>query len=359
MKSIEYAPNSKDNALTNGLKHGETFKSDINELYAIRKDLLSGYLRRWTADQIKDLAIDMVETLKAYSLDYEEFRGISKASGLEEWELMVLNNYTDMRDFWAGDDLDRNADGCSVLSVRAGKTLICGQTWDMHASAQNYVLNIEIPKGEFPGASILTVTGCLGLAGVNDLGVSVLINNMHCRETSRGLMWSALVRSMLREKTAKAGVGFLQNSLPCSGHNYLICDHDETYNVETTGTRAVVTSHFNGNGVTFHTNHYVSDLNEVEILGRQSKTTFKRYDELEKYFATTKIESRGYDGIAQDILSGEVLKSVCIDENPEKPHAAMTCGGLIYDYAAHRGEVFQGFYADGNRRPIQFTELKR
>src|SRR5690606_5823501 len=159
----------------------------------------------------------------------------------------ILNNYTDMRDFSYPSD-----GGCSTWSVRTEQEYIAGQTWDMHASATPYILHLTIQDAIGP-IHILTVTGCLGLSGVNPQGVSVFINNMHCSETAVQLMWPALVRSLLQKPTAQDALNFLKENLPCSGHNYLICDPTESINVETTGLRYDVTHQSQGPAIYFHT----------------------------------------------------------------------------------------------------------
>ncbi|MEZ4338698.1 MAG: hypothetical protein R3B82_18935 [Sandaracinaceae bacterium] len=49
---------------------------------------------------------------------------------------------------------------------------VIGQTWDMHGSVEPYVCMLEMMIFAF------SITGCLALAGMNDAGLGVCINNL-------------------------------------------------------------------------------------------------------------------------------------------------------------------------------------
>ena len=72
---------------------------------------------------------------------------------------------------------------------------ILAQTWDMHATAIPYVMVLGIPESEDgPAARLLTVTGCLGMAGMNASRVSIAINNLYSTDATLGVVWPAMVR---------------------------------------------------------------------------------------------------------------------------------------------------------------------
>lgn len=342
----------KGSAKAQGQAHGETFRRQIRELYEVRKLLVDSIFSGIAQDKIEQLLQDQVTFLQRFSRSYDEFEGIAHGSGLSLTELMALNNYTDFRDFVhayqkQGEDLG----GCSLLAVRDHERCVSGQTWDMHASATPYILHIE-SEDPIPH-HILTVTGGMALAGVNAHGVSVFINNMHCNETHIGIMWGALVKEMLLCESAKQALDFLKVNLPCSGHNYLICDLDDSINVETTGKRFEVTYDSSEPGVVFHTNHYVSTLRETEVLSMQSKTTHARHEALQNYFDQKRLSDLTYDTLVQDVFAGQAVSAVCI--RPTKnPEDASTCGGLICDLKARKGEIFAGLYTEGDVHTIQW-----
>jgi isopenicillin-N N-acyltransferase like protein len=333
--------------------HGEAFKKEIKELLEIRFGLLNKFLKGWTLEEITSICLESYAALSEHEELFEEFEGLREASDLSATELMILNNYTDLRDFSANDNLPPGEDGCSALSLHAPRLRWAGQTWDMHASATPYTLLLHLKDG----TEVLTVAGCLGLAGLNQHGLSVLINNMHCREfTDQNIPWPALVRLLLKEQSAPAAVKLLQKTLPCSGHNYLICDEKTSINVETTGIRSEITGSISGsNGYLLHTNHYVGSLSKLEIMERQSPTTHRRLQALEKFFKDTPLVTITEEQIKKEVfLDGKTAKEICIPKDATDPHKAMTCGGLMVNYSARTFEAFSGLYKDNDRIKISF-----
>lgn len=328
-----------------GQIHGETFRKEIQELSSIRKGLLREYLQDWSWEDVEVLSKKMVHRLKDFPDLFEEFSGISETSHISAADLTVLNNYTDIRDF-SKNRQQAAEDGCSVFAVKNQKTNLCGQTWDMHASARPYALQMS-----FPDAHFLTVVGCLALTGVNAFGVGVFINNMHCSETNEnGLMWPALVREMLKQKLAREALKVLKTTLPCSAHNYLVCDREEMFNIETTGQRFEVTSHLTKKGTIFHTNHFVGGLKGTEILSRQSPTTHQRYVTLQNYLGSERDEAR--PEIFEELFqTGQTAKTILIPK-PNDPHGGATCGGMIVDYQKNEVEFFDGAYETLFRKDI-------
>ncbi|MEO5667330.1 MAG: C45 family peptidase [Bdellovibrionota bacterium] len=332
-----------------GHQQGETLKTQIRELNAIRQELLAGFLKGWSRDEVLDLCREHAETLaeKDPAL-FAEAKGIADTTGVSIEDLMALNAYTDMRDFSAGDKT-RSEDGCSILAAKSPTVNFCAQTWDMHGSATPYMLLLEIP-GPIP-MHVLTITGCLGLAGVNDQGLSVMINNMHCRETNRkGIVWPALVRKMLATTKTSHAAKVLADNIPSSGHNYMIFDRYTATDIETSGKSFESIGHLREKdaGYLMHTNHYVGALREIEILDRQSPSTHARYDALKTFAGAHPI-----DGVtSRQLIEGLFVKgSTChtlnIPPNDQTPHAGATCGGIIVDHVLKKATAFGGLYPEG------------
>lgn len=332
-----------------GIQHGETLKKQIQELNLIRLHLLKGFLKTWSQEEITKLCLEHAETLKnRYPELYQECLGISKASGVSLEHLMALNAYTDLRDFSASSPA-RTEDGCSLVALKNKKSNYAAQTWDMHGSATPYMLLLEFEKPN--PTRVLTVTGCLGLAGVNHHGLSVMINNMHCRETSRnGLVWPGLVRLMLQQKSALEAQKILSKNIPSSGHNYLLFDEQTALNIETTGKQWELTHSLtpaNESGFIFHTNHYVGKLKEFEILERQSPSTHKRYQALEQLCSTEASLHMETQSLQKNLfMEGKICDEICIPLSEKDPHAGATCGGLEVDHKTRKARAFQGMYND-------------
>lgn len=344
-----------------GEQHGESFRKQIQELAEIRRELVLSYLKPMPLLQVETLALAQAQFLSKKHPDlYEEFCGIAEASKLSAVDLIILNNYTDMRDF-SSESTFSLGDGCSVFSIKTATETFCGQTWDMHASAKPYVLHLTVPAVQkTPRMEVLTVTGCLGLAGFNERGVVVLINNLSCTETEVKLIWPALVRKMLEKSSAQEAFQSLTQNLPCSGHNYLICDPKESLNIETTAKQYEVTGKISSEGVLFHTNHFIGKLKNKEITERLSQTTHKRYDSLEKYFKKVSPEKLTRTQWIRDLfIQGEPCHTIC-QPRPDpvrEPHGPMTCGGLWVDLKAHEAEFFGGLYQDKDIRSVRWRAL--
>ena len=359
MRSIKLKGNSKQK----GQAHGEAYRKEIGELTEIRKFLLSSYVRKDKLAELEKSCQFQVERLKDHPELYDEFIGIADGSKLSLIDLAILNNYTDIRDFFqsSSDHQGKFEGGCSLYSFRNNQKQSCGQTWDMHASATPYVLHIEDQLEDGRKLNILTLTGCLALTGVNSDSVAVMINNMHCLESNLGisgnrpgLIWPALVKLMLLENSAENALLKLQSNLPCSGHNYMICDKSRAINVETSAFDFDVTFNRSNDSLYFHTNHYVGRLKGTENLKRQSPTTLRRHQEIGEYFSTTEIASIDYVKIAEEVFSGLKTKSICIHPDPKNHHAAMTCGGLSLDLSEQKGIFFEGLYQDKEHLALEW-----
>lgn len=336
----------KSSGLDGGIQHGEAFRREIRELAAIRMQLTRSYFQK--SDDLKNICDKQIIKLKKIAPLAAEFSGIAIGAHITEHELLVLNNYTDLRDFSSVESNDDK--GCSVFALMNKNSSICGQTWDMHASARPYMLHLTVHKPVHQ--EILTLAGCLALTGVNEHGVALLINNLHCSSTGDGLAWPALVRLALTQQTAQQTVSLIRNNLPASGHNYLVCDSNEALNVETTGEALEISGSARNPGYVFHTNHYIGSLAASEITSRVSATTRKRYQELSTYFSKLDIESATVASLSQDILGG--LKTPMVNiKPPATPSETRTCGGFMADLKTRNGFMFAGNFSDGDQ--VKFT----
>lgn len=340
-----------------GHAHGETFRNQIHQLVDIRRGLARGFFWNAPVTALESHALEHIEGLKQAPELFDEFFAIAAAANVSLVDLMILNNYTDLRDFSVTDKARKN-DGCSVIGIRNQEQTLVGQTWDMHASATPFTVFMEIDE-EYSDTNIkaLTLTGCLGLAGVNSHGVSAMINNMHCTEVNpKGLAWNALVRKVLRSKTAAEGVKCIETHLPCSGHSYVVSDAKSIVNIETTGLQTSITSRIDGNvGHSFHTNHYLcNNLRKFENMERQSKTTHQRYRALETFFKSHPVDKFQLADFERDLFStGPCADAICMPA-PLDPHGPMTSGGVVLDMRGRKGMAFQGIYNDKNHIRFEF-----
>jgi isopenicillin-N N-acyltransferase-like protein len=190
MRIFELPPAS---AREQGRAHGEAFRGEIGSLADIRIHLCAR-MSGARPDQVLAMARHHVPVLEAFDRDlHDELTGIAEGAALDLASILVLNHYTDLRDLAMGEGAPGvpPADGCSIVYAKTPEGPIAAQTWDMHASSIPYVMMLRVPEqGERPGAWVLSLTGCLGMAGVNQRGLAVLINNLQwcggrCRRPAR------------------------------------------------------------------------------------------------------------------------------------------------------------------------------
>ncbi|MBT8491847.1 MAG: C45 family peptidase [Deltaproteobacteria bacterium] len=310
-----------------GLAHGESFRGEIAALVALRT-----YLTRTVGDfeseqAVLDCARKHLPVLEAYDRElYDELLGIAEGANLAPEGILILNHYTDLRDL--GRTHQAAADGCSMAWATTPEGPVAGQTWDMHASAMPFVIMMRDPGGDDrPGSWLLSLTGCLGMAGVNDHRVSVMINNLTSIDAKVGVVWSALVRRALREQDAGAAYRCVEEAPVGSGHHYMVCDPQRALGVETSGTEKRQTlSAESGHYV--HANHCLDPDIEARTVVVPNSTTYDRYDWLR-----SSIEARALSGVDDlwERLGSEdgFPRSVCtLVASAEEPHRPATCGAL-------------------------------
>ncbi len=323
----------------NGLKHGETFKEAIQELIEIRTGLLlkrSPHLK----DKLDEFAnLQFKETMKFDASLAQEIEGIAKGSETSIKDIIILNNYTDFRDIQL--DSENQDEGCTSVSYIDDKNSIAAQTWDMHQSAKNYLMLIEIDdKDNGTKELIYTVCGCLGLMAVNNHGQFIGVNNINVLDGINGIIWPALIRKAAKQKSLNDMGKLLMEAPITSGHNYLISDGKSAFNYEITPTQKEILN-TNPQGLIFHTNHCLgSTVRKVEDRNNISKTTHARFDLVEKYRSELKDEA----SIMKLLMShdGHPL-SICSHYSPEgASDPSQTCGGALYNYQTQIFKAWRG-----------------
>lgn len=334
-----------------GRVHGEQFRTEVAAIAEIRMYLctkVSGFTSR---DQVLAAAAAHLPVLAHYDEAlYAELLGIAEGARLSPEVIVVANHYTDLRDLdpnprrWqpaptqddamtrpasvgrhGGSELD--GDGCSVLWAESPAGRILAQTWDMHATAIPYVMLLSVPESSLgPAARLLTVTGCLGMAGMNAARVGVAINNLHSTDATLGVVWPAIVRRALRERTAVAARDVIAHSPIGSGRHYAVADRTCAFAIEASGTRRKQV--FAGGPVYCHTNHCL----DADIAARskvpETSTTFDRMTWLQADLQRAPIAD--LDDVWRRLGSDDgSRRSLCTNlSTPESPHGAATCGAI-------------------------------
>lgn len=338
-----------------GLAHGRAFAPEIARIAAIRSELCQAQGLFRSDEELIAVAERHLPVLEAFDAAlHQELLGIAEGSGLSPARLVVLNHYTDLKDLDPttvlggaprGPDPDRD-DECSAIVAGTPEGAILGQTWDMHGSAAPFVVMLHVPAWEGrPAAWVLSITGCLGMAGMNAAGVGVTINNLKSGDARVGIVWPALVRRALAEGSAEGARDVVVGAPLGSGHHYLVADARRAYGIETSGQLVEVWRELDvskSGGAFHHENHCLGrEVAKVSSVASTS-TTRERFAFLESSIAARPIES------ARDLWArlgsheGHP-RGVCTHlATDAAPHAMLTCAGLMMNLRERRIWAAQG-----------------
>jgi isopenicillin-N N-acyltransferase-like protein len=354
-----------------GQLHGESFRGEIRALAAIRAYLCTRVGGFPDLASVAVAARAHLPVLEAYDRAlHDELCGIAEGAAVAPEDIVIANHYTDLRDLppdpatWSpapigdhgghGDPAAPAAaptraasniegDGCSVLWATSPSGRILAQTWDMHATAIPYVMTLVVPATDgAPAARLLSVTGCLGMAGLNGARVGIAINNLFSTDATLGVVWPAVVRRALRCHSAEAARDTILGAPIGSGHHYFVADRHHAFAIETSGTRRKQI--FAGERAAYcHTNHSLDGDVAARSKVPTTSTTHDRMRWLEASLGTTEVADLA-DAWRRLGSEDGWPRSVCTNmATPESPHGAATCGAIAMNL--DRGEVWtqQGF----------------
>jgi isopenicillin-N N-acyltransferase-like protein len=247
-------------------------------------------------------------------------------------------------------------EGCTAIYLNGLHGPILGQTWDMHATAEPFVRMIRVlPQGGESEALCFTLTGCLGMAGLGHGGVAVTINNLSTTDGRVGLVWPALVRKMLAQRSASEARAVLERTPLSAGHYYTIADGREFLGIECSGELKVLTQK-GARAAHLHTNHCFDPvLRKREAVARNS-TSFHRLN-----MATTLYAQRRPSTVSElwDLLSSHDGHpgSICqhLDEHEGDPNASKTCGRLVMRLQTGELRVGRGCGRPGTALDLKMT----
>ncbi len=322
-----------------GYAHGERFRDEIHHFTEERVRLCSS--PEWTGRQLpREAVIALAEACvtehQAYAPDLmEELQGIADATGLSLAELVINNGFTDFIDtiYNLGDITiparapTLVADNCTAFMVPESRSATgqayFGQTWDMHASATPYVILIRGEPDDAPSFLTFTVTGCVGMIGMNSAGITVGVNNLMATDGQIGVTWPFVVRKILQQDNLDDALQCLTDAKLAGAHNYMLMDgRGRGYEVEAMSSRHHVRKL--ADETISHTNHCLIQKNLDVARDRppasqnSSENRLRRADEL-----------LARDDISIDDLMALTRDDVAICTRPQPPNHVESCGAAI------------------------------
>jgi len=247
-----------------GRAHGAAYRAEIRRYTEERVHLASN--GTWaghpaTRDDVLGLAEAMLPAHRAYDPDLcEEMEAMAEAAGLSAAEAIVVGGFTDFVDAVraAGGPVVEEDDCTAVMTpdARSGGRGFLAQTWDMHDTATEYVVMLDVrPPGD-PESFVFSTVGCLGQIGMNSAGIAVGINNLGAARGQIGVTWPFVVRKVLRQTDLDAALRCVTGAELAGAHNYLLFDREgRGYNVEAMPQGCQVQA-LEGEPL-YHTNHCI------------------------------------------------------------------------------------------------------
>ena len=272
-----------------GYLHGKQCKERIND--ATRKFL--EYMRL-NANLSKEKLIELSSLYVPYAKEYapdlvEEMKGIAAGSGLPFEEVFVWNSLsTDVMELCAPQPPDRSGPGCTSLAVSEGlaekENAFIAQNLDWPSNLQENAILLRISPTNGPRSLILSVSGRLGFAGLNDQGVALCVNKLSASDNRVGVPNQLIYRKILQQGTMGESLGVLLYAKRAAGMNYVVMDKDgEFFDIETTATAHDLIYGFKGFVV--HSNHYVTErLKPFERLPVCFVDSFPRLNRASRLF---------------------------------------------------------------------------
>ncbi len=346
-----------------GHKHGQAYADDIGRLTEHRMSLCSSH--DWAhAGAHRSVIFELAQRLMPYHHRFDEalcaeLEGISDGSGVPMPELMVMNGFTDFVDVLHQHIVD-DPGGCTAVLTAPNQSPTghgyLAETWDMHTGATPFVLMLDAHPDGQPAFSTFTLNGCVGMIGMNELGIAVGINNLYTKEGKRGVTWPFVVRKMLAQQTLGEAMKVLDDADLAGAHNYLVMGPDgHGFNVEAApGIRAAtpLTTTY------LHTNHcFDAEMIHIERprtpQARQSTVT--RLDQAHEFI------NANAGQITPDVLMDftRIRKdegfSIC--QSPVEGYDVETSGAVIM--SPHTGEMWALWGRPSENEFERFTPGKK
>ena len=337
--------------------HGAAFHSEIRRYTEERVRLASN--GTWagrpatTADAIA-LAQKTLEAHRRYDADlYEEMDAMARAGGLSVPEAVIVGGFTDFVDIVraAGSSSVPQEDDCTAVIVPDDLARGAGwlaQTWDMHDSATEHVVMLQIATPGAPAALVYSTVGCLGQIGMNEAGIAVGINNLTAANGRIGLTWPFVVRKALKQTSLDDALACVLEADLAGAHSYLLFDDaGNGFNIEAMpGYRAV--TKLDGRPLV-HTNHCLDP--EAKMREAIRPPDLQASSEARLETANRILDGLGEIGAADLIELMREPDAIC--RRSEPPYHTESAGAVLMQPRSGRVLACWGVPADN-----EFEEFK-
>ncbi|WP_420627570.1 C45 family autoproteolytic acyltransferase/hydolase [Candidatus Leptofilum sp.] len=236
-----------------GFVHGRSYHTQIRQYTEERIQLVCDGL--WSGgplprSEVLALAEACLPAHEAYAPDlFQELQGLAAATQLSLAELIIVGGFTDFVDVVYSVMQQKKArlpvDDCTAFIVPDGAAEgagFFGQTWDMHDTATQYVILLDVQPDDAPRSLVFTTTGCVGQIGMNGHGICIGINNLLGADGQIGVTWPFVVRKVLQQDNLDDALAYITEAKLAGAHNYLLFDgNGRGYNIEAMSSHHAIT----------------------------------------------------------------------------------------------------------------------
>lgn len=315
-----------------GRLHGAAFHNEIRDYTADRVGIVGSGTwsgRPATRDDALALADRMLPAHEAYAPDlHAEMLGMAEAAGITPAEAVIVGGFTDFVDTVRalGHSELPVEDDCTAVIVpdhRSDGMGFLAQTWDMHDSATDHVVMLDVQPDRGVRSLVFSTVGCLGQIGMNEAGIAVGINNLVASDGRIGVTWPFVVRKALQQTDLEAAVACVLDADLAGAHSFLLFASD--------GRGCVVEampSHREvfplAGEVLVHTNHCLVPTTirfEAERPDDLQASSWGRLQRAAELLATGTVDIDRLMAMTRD------PESICRTSEP--PHHVESCGAAI------------------------------
>lgn len=237
LRTLVLAGDAQARGRAHGASHPDAIRAYTDErMHLAGQAKWSG--RDATEADVRALAEAMLPAHEAYDPDlYAELVAMAEAVGRTPAELMVCGGFTDFVDVVRARGTAPEEDDCTAFVLPDAMGGYYGQTWDMHDTATEHVVMLDVRAPGSPRALVFSTLGCVGQIGMNEAGLAIGITNLTASDGRIGVTWPFLVRRVLRETTVAAALALVESAPLAGGHSFLLRDaHGDGAMVERTST---------------------------------------------------------------------------------------------------------------------------
>jgi isopenicillin-N N-acyltransferase-like protein len=316
-----------------GRGHGEACAGMIRKYTEERMNLTAS--EDWSGanvdpDFILSCADDTLEHHERFSEGlYREMLAMAEAADITPQEAVVVGGFTDLVDVVrARADVGEEHNCTGFVNPSLG---ILAQTWDMHASAGEFVVMLKLDPVTGPNAFVQTTAGCLGQIGMNEAGIAVGINNLTASGRP-GVTWPFVVRKVLEQTVFDNAVKVVLDADLAGGHNYFLMGPDGDAATVEAMPRSKRLTRANGSPLV-HANNCLFP----ETLAEEGKR-----DPL--LVENSKERLRVGEELSQDVEA--FFANPAISRRAEQMHDVATCGAVTMEPATRTMKAVWGVPGD-------------